>query len=173
MAAVSTDGRTVCVLIRCLNSSHSPLDGVDGPTAAPLARRQPREREEPVASFLQAVDDGAIHEPPFADGCMAARLDFRSRRGIDWQRSHRAAARVHAPAGCGACATGAALDRYAIPDGGDRVIEPRSPSTMRNSAETGHRDPLPKGRPMEAHTKIAADGEEDHLVGGRKREDES
>src|SRR5262249_47894976 len=98
----------------------------------------------------------------------AARLDFRSRRGIDWQRSHRAAARVHAPAGCGACATGAALDRHAIPDGGDRVIEPRSPSTMRNSAETGHRDPLPKGRPMEAHTKVAADGEEDHLFGGSK-----
>jgi hypothetical protein len=62
MAAVSTDGRTVYVLIRCLNSSHSSLDDVDGPTAAPLARRQPREREEPVASFLQAVDDGAIED---------------------------------------------------------------------------------------------------------------
>ena len=44
-----------------------PLDRVCGPRAAPLARRQSGESEEPVAGFLQAVGDGAVLELPLAD----------------------------------------------------------------------------------------------------------
>jgi hypothetical protein len=43
-----------------------PLDHVGGADAAPLARRQPREGDEPITGFLQAVGDCAMLEPPFA-----------------------------------------------------------------------------------------------------------
>src|SRR5262249_26231650 len=42
------------------------FNGVGGTSATPLTERQPREREEPVAGFLQAVRDGTVLEPPFA-----------------------------------------------------------------------------------------------------------
>jgi hypothetical protein len=48
-----------------------------------LAWRQTREREEPVASFLKTVGDGAMPEPPFADEGLAARLDFLARRRVE------------------------------------------------------------------------------------------
>src|SRR5947207_9313507 len=52
-----------------------PLDGIGGANAAPLTQRQSREAEEPVAGFLQAVGDGTMLEPPFADERLAPRLD--------------------------------------------------------------------------------------------------
>src|SRR6266566_656629 len=57
IAAVSADGSTVWVLILRLNSSCNRS----------MAWRQTREGEEPVTGFLQAVGDGAVLEPPFAD----------------------------------------------------------------------------------------------------------
>src|SRR5262249_30033675 len=39
--------------------------------------------EELVAGFLQAVGDGAVLEPPFADEGFAARLDLLARLGVD------------------------------------------------------------------------------------------
>src|SRR6266536_4769521 len=68
MAAVSADGSTVWVLILRLNS---------------LTWWQTREGEEQVTSFLQAVGDGAVLEPPFADEGLAASLDLLARGGID------------------------------------------------------------------------------------------
>jgi len=64
MAAVSADGSTVCGLIRHLNSSCSRSMALV--KAAPLTWRQTRQRDEPIAGFLQAVGDGAMLEPPFA-----------------------------------------------------------------------------------------------------------
>ena len=44
--------------------------------ALPLARRQPSEGEQPIAGFFQAVGDGAMFEPPFADERLAAGFYF-------------------------------------------------------------------------------------------------
>ena len=60
-----------------------PLDRVGGANAAPLAWRQMGEGEEPVAGFLQAVGDGAMLEPRFADEGLPACLDLLARRRID------------------------------------------------------------------------------------------
>ena len=54
-----------------------------GANAAPLARRQPREGEEPFARFLQ-VGDGAMLEPPIADEGLASRFDLLARRRVDY-----------------------------------------------------------------------------------------
>jgi hypothetical protein len=48
-----------------------------------LARRQPGEAEQAVAGFLQAIGDGAMLEPPFADESLAAGLDLLRRRRVD------------------------------------------------------------------------------------------
>ena len=53
-----------------------PLDGIGGARAPPLTGRQPPEGEQPVAGFLQAIGDGAMLEPPFADEGFAPRLDL-------------------------------------------------------------------------------------------------
>jgi hypothetical protein len=76
MAAVSADGSTVWVLILRLKLLVQALDRIRGPRAPPLARRQPGEGEEPIAGFLQAVGDGAVLEPPFADEGLAAGFDL-------------------------------------------------------------------------------------------------
>jgi hypothetical protein len=55
------------------------LDGVGVPGAAPLARRQSDEGEEPVAGFFQAVGDRAVLEPPIAEKGRAARCDLAGR----------------------------------------------------------------------------------------------
>src|SRR5258708_14097195 len=60
-----------------------PLDCIGGAHAAPLARRQAREGEQAFSCFLQAVGDGAMLEPPFADEGFAARLDLLRRRRVD------------------------------------------------------------------------------------------
>ena len=59
------------------------FDRIGSPRAPPLARRQSSEGEEPVAGFLQAVGDGAVLEPPFADEGLAAHLDLLTGRRID------------------------------------------------------------------------------------------
>jgi hypothetical protein len=55
------------------------VDRVRGPCAAPLGRWQASESEEAVASFLQAVRDGAMTKPPLADESVAARRDLLGR----------------------------------------------------------------------------------------------
>jgi hypothetical protein len=99
-----------------------PLDGVGGAHAAPLTWRQPREGEEPVAGFLQAVGDGAMLEPPFADKRLAPRLDLLRRRHVDHVVVVGGDLVVQA-LGCmrqqvAVFVDGAALNRHAIPDGG-------------------------------------------------------
>ena len=59
------------------------LNGIGGAHAAPLTWWQTREGEEQVTSFLQAVGDGAVLEPPFADEGLAAGLDLLAGGGID------------------------------------------------------------------------------------------
>jgi hypothetical protein len=83
IAAVSADGSTVCVLIRRLNSSCKTFNCVRRPRAPPLAWRQSSECEQAVAGFLQAVGDGMMLEPPFADEGLAAALDLMTCRRID------------------------------------------------------------------------------------------
>ena len=53
-----------------------PFDRIRGTYAAPLALRQAREGEEPVAGFLQAVGDGFVFEPPLADEGFAMLFDL-------------------------------------------------------------------------------------------------
>src|SRR4051812_11921635 len=88
MAAVSTEGSTVCVLIRrlceaVLRTLMQPLDGVRGPRRFPLARGQPGESEQRLAGFLQAVGDGAALQPPLAQVGTAPRLDLLRGLGVD------------------------------------------------------------------------------------------
>src|SRR3954454_1810427 len=59
------------------------FDGVGGPRALPLARWQSREGEQLVASLLQAVGNGAVPQPPFAQERLSALLDVLGRRGGD------------------------------------------------------------------------------------------
>src|SRR5437763_16754709 len=68
MAAVSAEGSTVCVLIRRLNSSCRR-------SMALVVRalfHSAGEAEQPFAGLLEAVGDGAVLEPPFADESPAA-----------------------------------------------------------------------------------------------------
>ena len=79
--------------------------------------------------LAQAVGDGTVLEPPFSDECFAARLDLLARRRVDHvvviggdllaQPLRRV--RQQVPCLC----TVQALDRHAVPHGGDRVFEPR------------------------------------------------
>jgi hypothetical protein len=81
MAAVSADGSTVCVLILRLISSCRRSTALVV-RASPLARRYAGAGEEPLTG-LQAVGDGAMLEPPFADEGLAARLDLLARGRVD------------------------------------------------------------------------------------------
>ena len=108
IAAVSADGRTVCVLIRRLNSSCSRSMALVVRNVAPLARRQPRKGEEPIAGLLQAVGDGFVLEPLFAHEGLASRRDLFVRRRVDHVvvvggDLSRASARARRPGGCDAC----------------------------------------------------------------------
>jgi hypothetical protein len=60
-----------------------PFDRVCSARAAPLARRQTREGEEPIAGFLQAVGDGFVFEPPLANEGFASRFDLFARVRLD------------------------------------------------------------------------------------------
>jgi hypothetical protein len=94
-----------------------------------LARWQAYEAEQAVSCFLQAVGNGAMLEPPFADKGLAANGDLLRRRRID-----------HVVVVCGnlvmqalrsvrkqvsVLVDRAALHRHAVPDRGDGVVEPR------------------------------------------------
>ena len=106
-----------------------PFDRIGGARAAPLARRQAGEGEEPVAGFLQAVGDGAVLEPPFADEGLAASLDLLARRRIDHVVVVGGDLLVQALGSVREQITvlvnRAALHRHAVPYGGDRLVEPR------------------------------------------------
>src|SRR3981081_1135649 len=153
IAAVSADGSTVCVLIRRLSSScrrsiaivvlglHGrrlypalvllvyALNLVCCPRAAPLGRRQASESEEAVASFLQAVRDGAMTQPPLADEGLATGRDLLGRGRVNHGGVIGADLVVQA-FGCmrqqvAMLVNRAPLPRHGVPNGGDRVVEPR------------------------------------------------
>jgi len=83
MAAVSAEGSTVWVLIRRLNFSCRRSIAFDVRIDFHWLFREPREGEQLVARFLQAIGDGAAFQPPFADERLALRLDLRLRAGVD------------------------------------------------------------------------------------------
>ena len=106
-----------------------PLDRVGRSRAPPLARRQAGKGEETVARLLQAVGDGAMLEPPFAQESLAARGDLLRRRRVDHvvvvrrdllvqplrRMGQQVAVLVH----------GAALNRHAAPHRIHRLLQPR------------------------------------------------
>ena len=63
IAAVSADGQHGLGFDPSLELLVETLDRVCCPRAAPLGRWRASESEEAVASFLQAVRDGAMREP--------------------------------------------------------------------------------------------------------------
>ena len=83
MAAVSDEGSTVWVLLRRFELLIEALGGVAGPGAFPLARRQAREGEQPVAGLLQAGGHGSVAQPPLAEEGLAARHDLCRGLGVD------------------------------------------------------------------------------------------
>jgi hypothetical protein len=106
-----------------------PLDRIRCADAAPLARWQAYEGEQAVSCFLQAVGNGAMLEPPFADEGLAAKRDLLGCRRIDHvvivrgdllvQALRSMREQVSVLVDC------AALHRHAIPDRGDGLVEPR------------------------------------------------
>src|SRR4029077_7811521 len=105
-------------------------DRVGGARATPLARRQASEREEPVAGFLQAVGDGFVLEPPLADEGFAMLFDLVRRFRVDHFVVVLSNLLMQALRGVGEkiamlmnCAP---LYRSAIPNGGDRALDPRA-----------------------------------------------
>ena len=105
------------------------FDCIRCPRAAPLARRQSCEGEQPVAGFLQAVGDGAVFEPPLADEGFAASLDVLWRRRIDHVAVVGADLLVQALGSMGeqvaVLVNCAPLRRHAVPDGRNRLVVPR------------------------------------------------
>ena len=105
------------------------FDRVCGARAPPLARWQASEGEQAIARFLQAVGDGAVLEPPFADESFAARFDLLTRRRIDHvgvvggDLVVQALGRVREEIAM--LVNRAPLDRHTVPDGGNRLLEPR------------------------------------------------
>jgi hypothetical protein len=73
MAAVSVEGSTVWVLVRRFADRF------------PLAFREPREGEQLVARFLQAIGDRTAFQPPFVD----QRLALTAPGQLVWIISHR------------------------------------------------------------------------------------
>src|ERR1700720_3713298 len=128
IAAVSADGSTVCVLI-LRELLVQPLDRIGRARAAPLARRQSCEGEQPIAGFLQAVGDGAVLEPPLADEGLATGFNLLARGGVDHVGVVGGDLLVQALGGVreeiAMLVNRAALDRHAVPDDGDGLVEPR------------------------------------------------
>ncbi len=89
--------------------------------------RQSREGEQPIAGFLQAVGDGAVLEPPFAKERLAARFDLPARLGVDHVVVIGGDLVMQALGGVreqvSVLVDRAALDRHAIPDSGNRLVE--------------------------------------------------
>src|ERR1700680_2798892 len=107
-----------------------PFDPVGGACPAPLARRQTRESEEPVAGFLQAVGDGFVLKPPLADEGFAARFDLFWRFRVDHFVVVVGDLLIHALRGVreeiAVLMPRASLYQHAIPNGGDRALKPRA-----------------------------------------------
>src|ERR1700693_1780510 len=106
-----------------------PRDGVCGASALPLSWRQASKGEEAVAGSLQTIGDGAVLEPPFADEGLAAGLDLLVCRGVDHIGVVGADLLVQT-VGCmrqqvPMLVNRAALDGHVVPDGRNRLIEPR------------------------------------------------
>jgi hypothetical protein len=59
------------------------LDCVGGVRTAPLARRQTGEGQQPFAGLLQAVGEGAVLEPPFAQEGLARSGDLVAGHRVD------------------------------------------------------------------------------------------
>src|SRR5437879_5127473 len=106
-----------------------PLDRIRGAYAAPLARRQTSKREEPIAGLLQAVGNSTMLEPPFADEGLATGLDLLTRGRVDHVVVIRGDLLVQALGRMRqqvpVLVNRAALDRYAVPNGGNGLVEPR------------------------------------------------
>ena len=60
-----------------------PFDRVGGPRTLPLFRRQAGEAEQACASFLEAVGNGTMFDPPFTNESLATRLDLLACFRID------------------------------------------------------------------------------------------
>ena len=60
-----------------------PLDGVGRAGRFPLAGRQTREGEEPVAGFFEAVGDGAALQAPLPEERLAAGFHLGGGLGVD------------------------------------------------------------------------------------------
>ena len=99
------------------------------PRAPPLARRQSSEGEQAVAGFLQAVGDGTVLKPPFADEGLAAALDPFAGRRIDHVGIVSGNLLVQALGCVGEqvpmLVDGASLNRNVIPDGSNRLFQPQ------------------------------------------------
>ena len=94
-----------------------------------MARRQSCEGEQPIAGFLQAIGDGAVLEPPLADEGLAAGFNLLARGGVDHVGVVGGDLLVQALGGVreeiAMLVNRAALDRHAVPDDGDGLVEPR------------------------------------------------
>jgi hypothetical protein len=105
-----------------------PFDRIRGAGAAPLAWRQTREGEQPVAGFFQAVGHGVVFEPPLADEGLAAGFDLLWGRRVDHVGVIGGHFVVQALGRVGEqvpmLVNRASLDRHAVPDGCDCVLEP-------------------------------------------------
>src|SRR5882762_2820919 len=134
MAAVSADGSTVCVLIRRLNSSCNRSIAL---VVRTLRHWLGGSRVQAVAGFLQAVGNGAVFEAPLADEGLATDRDLLGRRRVDHVVVIRGDLFVQPLGGMGeqvpVLVDRAALNRHAVPDRGDGLVEPRRAMTIRNS----------------------------------------
>ena len=94
-----------------------------------MDRRQASEGEQGVAGLLEAVGDGAVPEPPLADEGLAPLFDLLGRRGVDHVGVVGGDLLVQALGRVGEqvamLMNRAALKRHAVPDGGDRLLQPR------------------------------------------------
>ena len=92
--------------------------------------RQAGEGEEPVAGFLQAVGDGFVFEPPLADEGLAVLFNLFAGFRVDHFVVVVGDLLMQALRGVGEEITmlvhRAPLHRHAIPNGGDRALEPRA-----------------------------------------------
>src|SRR6266542_2889416 len=127
IAAVSADGSHRLRLDPSLELFVQTLDRIGGPGAAPLARRQPREGEEAIAGFFEAIGHRPTLEPPLADEGLAAALDLCRCRGVNHVRVVGGDLLVQTLGRMGeqvpVLVHGAALDRHAIPDRGDGPLQ--------------------------------------------------
>src|SRR6266446_6156630 len=127
IAAVSADGSTVCVLIRRLNSScrRSIALVVRALRHWLGGSRVKVKRRSPASSRLSA--NRPTLEPPLADEGLAAALDLRRCGGVNHVRVVGGDLLVQTLGRMGeqvpVLVHGAPLDRHAIPDGGDGLLQ--------------------------------------------------